>query len=389
MGIYLNNGATSWPKPKEVCEAISQFISSGGANLGRGSASSRDMKTASSVLECRETLVSFFNGHSHRLPTLVTFTANITESLNTVLNGLLEPGCRVVTTSMEHNAVIRPLCSLREKGVQVDVVECDSEGRLDLDDLKKELDKKKTDLVVMSHASNICGTVQDLKGVAEICRQRGINLVADTAQTAGHIALDATELGLAALCFTGHKGLLGPQGICGIIWRGDIAQRCRPMIRGGTGSFSDQEVQPSVMPDKFESGTLNLPGIAGLNAAVQWIQSETVQKIAAQERAVGGRMLDGLLALPGVHLYGRQGMEGRVSVFLLNFDGVDNAELAAELSEHGIETRPGLHCSPWGHRTLGTFPAGGLRLSPGYFTTAEEVDQALEIIGRCAAKLKR
>lgn len=385
VSIYLNNAATSWPKPACVAQAMSDFLCAGGANLGRGSASARDMGTMGLVLECRERLAKLFGGYNDGSPVLVTFTANITESLNLVLKGFLKPGMRVVTTSMEHNAVIRPLRHLEAEGVELEIVPCNRQGFLDPDDLAKALAAKKADLVVICHCSNVCGSVQDLASIASVCREAGVPLVVDTAQTAGHLRINASELGLAALCFTGHKGLMGPQGIGGIIWEPEFAKACTPLVEGGTGSFSHVETQPVAMPDRFESGTQNLPGIAGLNAALKWLEEKGIDSVRAQEERVGARLLEGLKELPGATVYGLQDMvDGRrLPVFAVNFEGVDNGLLAADLSDGGVETRPGLQCSPWGHQTLGCFPQGALRLSPGYFTTDQDVDEALKVIRAC------
>ncbi len=390
MSVYLNNAATTWPKPECVAGAMSGFLLRGGANAGRGSASARDMGTLGLVLECRERVAALLGGYEDASPRYVTFTANVTESLNVVLKGFLRPGMSVATTSMEHNAVTRPLRRLEEQGVEVRVVPCDGRGRLDPARFAAELDRKKCDLAVMSHCSNVCGTVQDLPACARVCRERGVPLVADTAQTAGLLPLDASALGLAALCFTGHKGLLGPQGTGGVVWRPDFAARCAPLIEGGTGSFSHLERQPDPLPDRFESGTPNLPGIAGLNAALAWIQDRGVDELRRRENELGARLLSGLKELPGARLYGESEMKDgeRLAVFAVNFDGVDNAVLAAELAGEGVETRPGLHCSPWAHKTLGSFPRGALRLSVGAFNTPDEMDKALTIIDQCVKRLR-
>ena len=352
---------------------------SGGANSSRGSSSERDMKTMNLVLDCRIKLAEFFGGYDAD-PMLVTFTANITESINVVLRGFLKPGMKAITTSMEHNAVMRPLRALEGKGVGVKVVKCDSEGRLNPSELERELSGTKYDLMVMSHASNVCGTVQPLEDAAELCAKFGVPLVADTAQTAGVLPLSASGLGLSALCFTGHKGLMGPQGTGGIIWEPEFASRVEPLITGGTGSYSHLEYQPEDMPDKFESGTPNLPGIAGLSAALDWVKSTGLEKIAGRERELGERLLSGLLGMKGVTLSGKRTMDGRMSVFPVNVAWTDNGTLADRLSGFGYETRPGLHCAPSAHKTLGTFPQGALRVSPGYFTSESEIDGFLDLL---------
>ncbi len=374
---YLNNAATTWPKPECVSEAMSSFLLRGGANSARGSSSERDMNTMNLVLDCRIKLAEFFGGYDDADPMLVTFTSNITESINIVLRGYLKPGMNALTTSMEHNAVMRPLRALEKQGVGVKVLQCDSVGRLDVSELARELGAAKYDLVVMSHASNVCGTVQPLDEVAEVCAKFGVPLVADTAQTAGVLSLNAEELGLAALCFTGHKGLFGPQGTGGIVWKPDFAEKVAPLITGGTGSYSHLEYQPEDMPDKFEAGTPNLPGIAGLNAAMDWLKDTGLKNIADRERVLGLRLLEGLVRRKGIALAGKDSMDGRMSVFAFNVEGVDNGILADRLSRAGFETRPSLHCAPSAHKTLGTFPEGALRVSPGYFNTEDDIDDFL------------
>lgn len=375
---YLNNAATTWPKPECVSEAMSNFLLKGGANSSRGSSSERDMNTMNLILDCRIKLAEFFGGYDNANPLLVTFTANITESINIILRGYLKAGMNALTTSMEHNAVMRPLRALERQGVGVKVLACDSEGRLNPDDLMRELSDSKYDLVIMSHASNVCGTVQPIEKIADICAKFGVPLVADTAQTAGAQALNASSgLGLSALCFTGHKGLFGPQGIGGIVWKPDFAARVEPLITGGTGSYSHLEFQPEDMPDKFEAGTPNLPGIAGLNAALDWLKDTGIKNIAEREKILGSRLLEGLMSRKKIALAGRLSMNGRMPVFAFNAEGIDNGTLADRLSLAGFETRPGLHCAPSAHKTLGTLPEGALRVSPGYFNTEDDIDDFL------------
>lgn len=385
--VYLNNAATTWPKPPCVGEAMTRFLSYGGANLGRGTSSSRDMGTLNAVLDCRLRLAELLGGYEGGDPRYVTFCANVTEALNVVLCGFLQPGMSVLTSSMEHNAVVRPLRTLERSGVKVSFLPCGSDGVLDLRALSDALASRRYDLMVLAHASNVCGTVQPLEAIAELCRGVGIPLVLDTAQTAGVLPLDAASLGLAALCFTGHKGLMGPQGIGGILWRPDFAARVAPLVTGGTGSYSHVETQPEELPDKFESGTPNLPGIVGLHAALGWIGDTGVQGIAARERELGEMLLEGLSRVEGIRLSGRRDMENRLPVFSFNIEGRDNGLLADRLSREGFETRPGLHCAPIAHRTLGSFPQGGLRVSPGYFTTPGELDDFLNALEEAAGHL--
>lgn len=380
MVIYLNNAATSWPKPESVGWNMSDFISYAGANHARGSTSPRDMETMNLVLLCREKIADLFRGYEDADSRYVTFTSNITESLNTIIRGFARPGMRVLTSSMEHNAVIRPLREIERGGVCVEVLPCDSAGVLSGQTVEDALETA-ADMFVLSHASNVSGTLQDLPRIAEICARKKVPLVLDSAQTAGEIPIDVEALGLAALCFTGHKGLLGPQGVGGIVWSPDFASRCAPLIMGGTGSFSHEETHPDVMPDKFEAGTPNLPGLAGLLAALEWVQSQGPQKIHAKKETLTRFLLEELSALQGVELYGPDADTPRMAVVSINIQGMDNAKAAQELSANwSIETRPGLHCSPLGHKTLGTYPQGTLRLSPGFFNTEEEIEHAVSAI---------
>ena len=381
MGIYLNNAATSWPKPRVVAESMANFILKAGANLARGSSSYRDIKTLDMVTNCRAIVASLFDGYCDNDPRYVTFTSNVTEALNVVIKGFLRPGMTVLTSSMEHNAVMRPLRHLERDGINLVVVQCDEEGYMHTETFESELKAHKPDLVVLNHASNVCGTLQDLNVLCRICRDNGIPIVVDAAQTAGHVPISVSENDIAALCFTGHKGLLGPQGIGGVVWRPDFADLVMPLIEGGTGSFSHEEIQPKKLPDKFEAGTPNLPGIAGLQAALLWSNDEGRGKLAERANSLGERLMRGLTCIDEVVLYGPMNMNGRLPVFAFNVRGMDNAKLALDLYERwGIETRPGLHCAPRAHMTLGTFPEGALRVSVGPFNTKDDVDVLLDAL---------
>jgi cysteine desulfurase family protein len=390
MSVYFNNAATTWPKPPCVARAVEEFITGGGANLARGTASERDLATFSVVLECRILLGRLFGGFDGGSPRYVTFCSGVTEALNVVLKGFFPypAGVRILTSRMEHNAVVRPLRGMERRGATVEFLDCDFGGLLSPGTVKKALERGKSkngaDLVVLSHASNVCGTIQPIEEIAAVCRASGVPLVVDAAQTAGILPLRVAELDLAALCFTGHKGLMGPQGIGGIVWRPDFAERVGPLVEGGTGSYSHIEFQPSDMPDKFEAGTPNLPGIAGLYASVSWLLETGVETVAAHERQLGEYLLTGLTAVDSAVFGGRTTMDGRLPVFSVNFmkDGelMDNGVLADRLALEGFETRPGLHCAPAAHKVLGSFPQGSLRVSPGFFSTMEEIDAFLKVL---------
>ena len=385
--VYMNNAATTWPKPQEVPDAVYAFMTRDGANASRGSASERDIKSLDILFTARMKAASLFGGYAKANPKYVTLTSNVTHSLNVVIKGFVKSGMRVVTTSMEHNSVVRPLRELQQNGVAVEVIQASLRGYVDPKKFS-EAALEHTDLAVVSHCSNVCGSVQPIEEIAEICAKRGIPLVVDCAQTGGVLPINASELGLAALCFTGHKGLFGPQGTGGIVWKPEFAEMCSPFIVGGTGSLSHEETQPEVMPDKFEAGTMNLPGFAGLDAALDWIDRTGIEAIREREEKLGTRLEEGLLSIKGLRLLGSaRGESPRLPVYAFNIDGKDNGEFANDLSmTYGIEGRPGLHCAPLAHRTLGTFPEGALRLSPGYYTTEDEIDYTIESIRALASK---
>lgn len=388
MAIYLNNAATTWPKPEPVVKAVLEFMTEGGANLSRGSASKRDLLSLDDVFRCREKVASLFNGYGGNDPAYVTFTSNVTESLNTVIKGTLRDGMKAVTSTMEHNSVIRPLRRAESEGVKVEAVKCSLKGYLDPKSFELALDG--ADLAVISHSSNVSGSLQNLEAIAEVCRAKKVPLVLDSAQTAGLVQIDAAGLGLAALCFTGHKSLYAPQGIGGIVWNPDFAERCKPLSDGGTGSRSHEEVQPGTLPDKFEAGTPNMPGIAGLLAALEWLENETLEKVAGKEAELGLMLEEGLRKIKGLRLLGPAEGDPRTHVYSFNIDGLDNASIALRLADrYGIESRPGLHCSPLAHRTLGSFPEGALRLSPGYFNTEDEIEAAIEALNEIARAVRR
>ena len=372
--VYMNNAATTWPKPQEVPDAVYAFMTRDGANASRGSASERDIKSLDILFTARMKAASLFGGYAKANPKYVTLTSNVTHSLNVVIKGFVKSGMRVVTTSMEHNSVVRPLRELQQNGVEVEVIQASLRGYVDPKKFS-EAALEHTDLAVVSHCSNVCGSVQPIEEIAEICAKRGIPLVVDCAQTGGVLPINASELGLAALCFTGHKGLFGPQGTGGIVWKPEFADACSPFIVGGTGSLSHEETQPEVMPDKFEAGTMNLPGFAGLDAALDWIDRTGIDAIREREEKLGARLEEGLLSIKGLRLLGSaRGEAPRLPVYAFNVDGKDNGEFANDLSmTYGIEGRPGLHCSPLAHRSAGTLPDGACRVSFSCFNTLSEV----------------
>ena len=379
--VYLDNAATSFPKPPAVGARMREYVDEVGASVNRGSyqaAQQAELVT----LRLRQRLCALFRFAD---PAHVILTPGNTWGLNMLLSGALRPGDHVLVSAMEHNAVMRPLTLLAKRGVVFDRIPCDAEGRLQTDRIEVML-RPNTRLVLLAHASNVSGTVQDAAAVGEICAARGIPFALDAAQTAGHIPLDFTALQLSALSIPAHKGLMGPQGIGALLLRPDFAKTIEPLVSGGTGSVSDSEDIPFYLPDRFEPGTPNLPGIYGWEAALEYLEGITVEAVAAHDRALSERLLAGLRDMPSVVLVGLYTAEGRVGVFSLDFPGKDNAEIAARLEEEfGILTRCGLHCAPSAHRTLGTFPRGTVRLSLGWFNTEADIDRALRAIKAVSA----
>jgi cysteine desulfurase family protein len=374
--VYLDNGSTSFPKAPGTGEAMSDFMTNVGCNVSRGGYQSA-YAMGEVVYETRERFAKLFNFPQ---PGKVVFTPGITYSLNYVIQGLLRPGDHLIISAMEHNAVSRPAYKLKEHGVEVTVCPCDKEGYLDLDAFEKAI-KKNTRLVVINHASNVAGTLQDAEAIGRICMHHGVYFALDTAQSAGTVPIDFQKMHLDALCVTGHKGLLGPQGIGALMMTDAFAQELQPVILGGTGSVSHLQTMPDFLPDKFEAGTMNLPGIVGMHKALEFILEKTPEKIGAQELDRAMRFIDGLKEIPQAHVIGPQGREGRTAVVSVDFDEIDNAEMSSILdSEFGIMTRCALHCAPLAHKTLGTFPEGTVRFAFGYWTTEEEVDYALNAI---------
>ena len=375
--IYLDNGATSFPKPEGVSAAMKFYMDQVGATINRsvyGSAQDAGLVT----LQLRQRLKDLF-----RFPEPVThviLTPGATWGLNMAIRGFLKPGDHCIVSSMEHNAVMRPLLQLQ--GVEYSRIPCNREGLLDPSDIEG-LIRPNTKLLVMAHGSNVCGSVQDAKAVGEICARHGIAFVLDAAQTAGHYPVDFAEFGLSALCVPGHKGLLGPTGIGALLMTDAFAKSLDPIIAGGTGSASDSEYLPEYLPDRFESGTPNLPGIYGWEAALQFVQTNGVEALRDHEMALCKRFLDGLETIESVTLCGTKDLNRRVGVISVDFLRKDNAEAAFELEmEHGILTRCGLHCAPSAHKTLDTFPRGTVRFSLGFANTEADVDAALDAISK-------
>ncbi len=401
--IYMDNAATSYPKPPEVTEAMVNFMQNIGANPGR-SGHDRSLEASEVVEGTRKKLAVLFNVPD---PRRIVFTLNATEALNTVINGFLNPGDHVVITEMEHNSVIRPVRFLERAGiVSVTVAPCDRMGILDVESLKRVL-RPNTALIALNHASNVCGTIQDVLAVREATGE--IPLLLDAAQTAGAIPIDVQAMGIDFLAFAGHKGLYGPQGTGGLYVREGLS--IRPLKRGGTGSVSESQDQPEFFPDALESGTRNNVGIAGLSAGVDFILAVGQETIRRHEMELLDAFILGLSDVPGIVLYGPLKPEIQVPILSVTFDGalpdglrvsfggcggrsipaafesIHPEEAGTMLkTSYDIAVRAGLHCAPLAHRALGSLPDGTVRFSLGCFNTLEEVEIAVQAVKSIAEK---
>ena len=387
--IYLDNASTTFPKPREVADAVYQYMTGVGSNIGRGGYTSA-YAAEEAVFAARQLLCDFFGGEDAKN---VVFTKNVTEALNVIIRGLLQPGDHVLVSAMEHNAVMRPLQLIGREleageqapaaGISFSRIPCDKEGNLQLEALPK-LVQQRTKAVLMTHASNVCGTLLPLARVGEFCQDKGLLLLVDSAQSAGVFPINMQQLHIDALAFTGHKGLLGPQGIGGFVLREHMVKRLAPFIVGGTGSLSHTESTPRFMPDKFEAGTLNLPGIMGLAAGVRWLNQRGLASLRAHELALTEQLLTGLLDLEQqglLRIVGRRDIVQRTSVVSIAATKQDLAVVAHRLNEeYGIATRVGLHCAPNAHKTLQTYPTGTLRFSMGWHNNEEDIGTALKAL---------
>lgn len=372
--IYLNNAATSWPKPESVYRAVDNFNRHIWANPGRGS-SSKTLEAGEVLLDTRQSLARLFN---FKDLSRVIFTKNVTEAINTALKGYLNPGDHVITSSMEHNAVARPLSALKKLGVEVTVVSCSPDGSLDPDDVQSAF-RNNTRMVCLQHASNLTGTIMPVAEVGAIAKENGALFLVDAAQSAGVLPVDVQRQNIDLLAFTGHKGLMGPQGTGGLYIRPGL--EIRPLIEGGTGSLSEKVEQPEIMPDKLESGTLNTPGIAGLGAGVDFILKTGVDQIRRHEQELTDALLDGLKNIKTVTFYGPCDSMRQTAVVSFNVKGMDCGELSFILDQkYRVISRSGLHCAPLAHRTVGTLELGACRLSPGYFNTFEDIEKTVRFI---------
>lgn len=372
MEVYFDNAATSYPKPPSVYEAINFTLQHVGANPGRGE-HSLSQSANRIIFEARETIAEFFNIPNSRN---IVFTSNGTEAINLALKGFLKPGDHGIISSMEHNSVVRPLNSLKNDGVNVTIVQCDKEGKLNPDYVFKEI-KKNTRLIVLTHASNVTGTILPVEEIGEIAAKKGIPLLVDAAQTAGTIPIDVVRNSISLLACPGHKSLLGPQGT-GFLY---ICEgfNLKPLIEGGTGSNSELSEQPDFLPDRFQSGTLNTPGIAGLKAGIEFINKKSIQTIKEHEDMLSNTFINKLKEINRVRIYSPLSIKEKTAVVSFNIKGKDSADIATALDEkYQIMVRVGLHCSPYAHKTIGTFPDGTIRVSFSIFNTVHEIDYFID-----------
>jgi cysteine desulfurase family protein len=381
--IYLDNAATSWPKPEVVYAVVDDYQRNVGAPTGRSGYTEAAYVT-------RE--VEGARRHVARLlgvrnPAHLAFGLNGTDSINLAIHGLLRSGDHVVTSVVEHNSVLRPLDHLERSGaIQVTRVACDLQGFVDAGDIRAAM-RPETALVVLAHASNVTGALQPIEDVGEIARAAGALFLVDAAQTVGHMPLAVDDLPVDLLAASGHKGLLGPLGTGVLYVRAGIEQRLNSVRQGGTGTFSDEDRQPTTMPGKYESGNLNVPGILGLGAAADFLYGRGLPLLRKQFEELTGRLIEGLRNVPGVRIHGPCRPEQQVGLVSVSLEGYDPQEVAAILdASHRVQTRPGLHCSPRMHRVLGTLGSGGaIRFSLGVFNTASHVDTAVAAVGEIAA----
>ncbi len=369
--IYLDNAATSYPKPAGVAAAVDRAIKDEGAAEGRSSTRAAQ-RVHDVIARCRQRVAKLLGASN---ADRIVFTFNGTDSLNLALHGVLRPGDHVVTSAVEHNSVLRPLRNLRDRGVEVTYVAGDQVGRVNPDEFQRAI-RKNTRLVALVHASNVTGTIQPIERVGEMARAAGAFFLVDAAQTAGHLPIDISQSPIDLLAAPGPKGLLGPLGTGILYVAPHVEAQLASSRQGGTGSNSEDDLQPERLPDKYESGNHNVPGLFGLEAALAWIEERTIVELRRHERELTQQLWEALAPIDGLRLYGPQSPDDRVGVVSVTLDGFDSHELATILdTSFGIETRAGLHCAPGMHRALGTFDSGGtLRLSVGPFTTAADVE---------------
>ncbi len=374
--IYFDNGSTSFPKAPNLGKAMEEMIDKGAFNINRGGyEGAYDLEGI--VYDARELICELFKFPKS---SNVIFTPSITYSLNFFIKGYLKPGDHVIVSSMEHNAVMRPLVQLEKVGVEFDIAEGDREGNVTAEAFEA-LIKENTKAIITIHGSNVCGTIIPIEKIGQLCKKNNIAFVVDAAQTAGVLDIDMEGYNIDFLAFTGHKSLLGPQGIGGFIVRDELASKISPVIAGGTGSISDSEEPPMFLPDRFECGTLNLPGIIGLYTALKYIKSVGTDRIKEKELSLTDYFIEEVKKFNNIEIIGKKTMENRLGIVSLDFKAMDNAQVAFLLdSLYGISTRVGLHCAPRAHKTLGTYPQGTVRFSFSHKNTKDEIDACINAL---------
>ena len=375
--IYMDNAATTMHKPKEVIDAVVAAMSSMG-NAGRG-VNEASLSASRLIYDTREKLCRLFGAEHLRQ---IVFTANSTESLNIAIKGILNPGDHVIATMLEHNSVLRPLYEMEKKGVRLTIVKSNPEGTLDLADIENAI-APDTKMIVCTNGSNLTGNYIDPEPIGTLAREKGIVFVVDASQTAGVFPIDVQKMKIDVLCFTGHKGMLGPQGTGGMYVRKGLS--VRPLLSGGSGVQTYSKTHPTEMPTALEAGTLNGHGIAGLHAAVEYLEKTGVDTIRAREQDLMWRFYEGVKEIPGVKVYGDFSTKNRCAIVTLNIGDYDSSEVSDELlTEYGISTRSGGHCAPLMHEALGTVEQGAVRFSFSHYNTEEEVDTAIRAIRELA-----
>ena len=376
MEVYLDNASTSFPKPKIMADAMYDYIINVGGNSGRGNYSN-SYESNKLILLTREKIANFFNYNKSEN---VIFTNNITSSLNILIKGMLKQNDHVISTTLEHNSVLRPLfeCS-NSLNINIDLVNSSKDGFINPIDIKNKINKN-TKLVIISNASNVIGSIQNIKEIGAICKKNNVFFIIDTAQTAGMVKVDMHQCNANAIAFTGHKSLLGPQGIGGFIIDDLLNDECTSTFSGGTGSLSHSLTQPNFLPDKFECGTLNSPGIVGLSNSIDFINKEGLETIYSKTSYLRSKLYEGMLNIDGIKLYGNTNFSKYTTCISFNYKNFDPAEVSYFLEYNGIKTRSGLHCAPLAHKSIGSYPGGTIRFSLGYFNTDKEIDYTLYIL---------
>lgn len=377
MKVYLDYGATSFKKPNEVFNKMEAFFKGNNTNAGRGGYRLA-IEAGKIIFNTRIQLKFLFNVP---LKDHVIFTKNVTESLNIAIKGLVKKGDHILISSIEHNSVYRVVEHLKQEGIiEYDVIPVNEKGEFPIEEMKKYI-KVNTNLCIINHASNVSGHIMPIEEIGKLCKEYNIHFIVDGAQSAGLMKVDVEELGCDVYCFTGHKHLMGPMGTGGFVLKDDLANKMNTLIDGGTGSFSEDPAMPLVLPDRFEAGTLNGVGIAGLNGALDFLLAKDLDDILTQEKDLHDRLYQGIKDIPGIQFYGDMTVS-KLPVLSFNIKGLDSGELAGLLDyKYGIMTRSGLHCSPLAHQTFGSV-GGSIRLSLGYFTTKEEIDYTIQTLNR-------